>query len=70
MRSRAASLDVAAAVASLVLGGLMVGSVALQRSYSASDQLCRAQADLLRVTDYIARDVRKARRYFHLLKAA
>jgi type II secretory pathway component PulJ len=55
-----AEMLVAAAVASLVLGGLMVGSVALQRSYSASDQLCRAQADLLRVTDYLARDVRNA----------
>jgi type II secretory pathway component PulJ len=51
---------IAAAVASIVLGALMMGSVMLQRSYSASDKLCRAQADLLRVSDYISRDVRNA----------
>lgn len=51
----------AAAVASIVLGGLMLGSVVLQRSFAASDQLCRAQADLLRVADYMARDIRNAK---------
>ena len=53
-------LLVAAAVASVVLGALMVGSIALQRSLSASDHLARAQADLLRVSDYIARDIRNS----------
>lgn len=51
---------VGAAVASILLGGLMVGSVALQRSFTASDRLARAQADLLRVGDYMARDIRNA----------
>lgn len=55
-----AEMLVAAAVASIVLGGLMVGSIMLQRSFSASHHLSRAQADLLRVNDYIARDVRNA----------
>jgi type II secretory pathway component PulJ len=48
------------AVASIVLGGLMVGSISLQRSFSASDRLASTQADLLRVSDYMARDIRNA----------
>jgi Tfp pilus assembly protein PilW len=48
------------AVASIILGALMTGSIALQRSFSASDRLARAQADLLRVSDYMARDIRNA----------
>ena len=51
---------VGSAVASLVLGALMVGSIVLQRSYAASDQLCRAQADLIRVTDFMSKDIRNA----------
>jgi len=50
----------AAAVASIVLGGLMIGSIALQRSFVASDRLSRSQADLVRVVDYMARDIRNA----------
>lgn len=53
-------LLIGVAVASIVLGGLMVGSVSLQRSFSASDRLARTQADLLRVGDYMARDIRNA----------
>lgn len=55
-----AELMVGAAVASIFLGGLMTGSIALQRSFSASDRLARAQSDLLRVGDYMARDIRNA----------
>ena len=51
---------IGAAVASIILGGLMVGTVALQRSFSASDRLARTQADLHRVADYMARDIRNA----------
>jgi type II secretory pathway component PulJ len=51
---------IGAAVASMMLAGLMAGSVALQRSFSASDRLSRAHADLLRVADYMARDIRNA----------
>lgn len=51
---------IAAVAASIVLGGLMMGSVALLRSFSASDRLARTQADLHRVADYMARDIRNA----------
>lgn len=54
-------LLVAAAVSSIILGALMVGSIALQRSFSASDRLARAQADHIRVADYVARDIRNAK---------
>jgi type II secretory pathway component PulJ len=53
-------LLISMATASIVLGGLMVGSIALQRSFSASDRLANAQADLHRVADYMARDIRNA----------
>jgi type II secretory pathway component PulJ len=52
---------IAAVAASIVLGGLMMGSVALMRSFSASDRLARTQSDLHRVADYMARDIRNAR---------
>jgi type II secretory pathway component PulJ len=51
---------IAAVAASIVLGGLMMGSVALLRSFSASDRLARTQGDLHRVADYMARDIRNA----------
>lgn len=54
---------VGAAVASILLGALMTGSIALQRSFSANDQLARAHADLLRVADFMSRDIRNARTF-------
>ena len=51
---------IGAAVASIVLGGMMAGSVMLQRSFSASDRLARSHADLTRVADYMSRDIRNA----------
>ena len=51
---------IGAAVASIVLGGMMAGSVMLQRSFSASDRLARNHADLTRVADYMSRDIRNA----------
>lgn len=51
---------IGAAVASIVLGGMMTGSVVLQRSFSASDRLARSHADLIRVADYMSRDIRNA----------
>lgn len=51
---------VGAAVASIVLAMLATGSIALMRSYSASEDYSTAQADQLRVLDYISRDVRRA----------
>lgn len=53
-------LLIASAVGSLVLGGLMTGSMALQRAFAASEQHAVAEADLLRVADYVARDIRCA----------
>ena len=55
-----AELLVGAAVGSIFLGGLMTGSVAIQRSFAASDQLARGESDLLRVADYMTRDIRNA----------
>lgn len=51
---------VGAAVASIVLAVLATGSIALMRSYNASEDYSTAQADQLRVLDYISRDVRRA----------
>ncbi len=51
---------IGATAASIFLGGLMTGSIALQRSLSANDQLARAQSDILRVSDYMTRDIRNA----------
>lgn len=58
--SMLAEMMIGAAVATIVLGGLMTGSIALQRSFSASDRLARAESDILRVADYMARDIRNA----------
>ncbi len=55
-----AEVLIGAAVSAIILGGLLTGSIALQRSFSASDRLARAHADLLRVSDYLARDIRNA----------
>jgi len=55
-----AELLVGAAAASILLGGLMTGSIAIQRAFSANDKLARAQSDLLRVADYMTRDIRNA----------
>src|SRR4051812_38163379 len=51
---------VGASVASVIMGGLMVATIALQRSFSASDRMAAAQSDLARVADYMAKDIRNA----------
>ncbi len=51
---------VGAVATSILLGGLMTGSIAIQRSFAANDQLTRAQSDLLRVADYMTRDIRNS----------
>ena len=43
-----------------MLTALVLGAVALQRSYSASDQYAKAQNSQLRVMDYLTRDLRRA----------
>ena len=51
---------IAFSVGAVLLAGLLIGSLSLQRSLTASDQLARTQSDLLRVGDYMARDIRNA----------
>ncbi len=51
---------VGAAVGSIVLGALMVGTSALQRAFSANSQLASSEADLMRVADYMSKDIRNA----------
>jgi hypothetical protein len=51
---------VGSAAALILLGGLLTGSVAMQRAFAASDRLARAESDMLRVADYMSRDVRNA----------
>lgn len=53
-------LLVGAAVGSIVLGALLVGTSALHRAFSANSQLARSDGDLVRVADYLARDIQNA----------
>ena len=53
-------LLVGTAAAGIILLGLVLGSIALQRSYAATDQYATAQDSELRVMDYITRDLRRA----------
>ena len=51
---------VAIGACTTMLTALVLGAVALQRSYSASDQYAKAQNSQLRVMDYLTRDLRRA----------
>lgn len=51
---------VGSAAGAILLGGLMIGSIAVQRAFSANDQLARAGSDVLRVADFMSRDIRNA----------
>ena len=53
-------LMIGTVVASIILGALMIGSIALQRAFKASDLLARTNADLTRVADYLSRDIRNS----------
>lgn len=53
-------LMVALAVSSLLCGGLMTGSILLQKSFLASRYHMLAQAQQLRLTDYMDLDLRRA----------
>ncbi len=50
----------ACAVASLMMGGLLAGAMALNRSFDASDRYARAEGDINRLVDYVARDIQNA----------
>ena len=47
-------------VSGLVLSGLMGGSVALQRSFAATVDFATGQNDQMRISDYLAMDMRRA----------
>lgn len=53
-------LMVASGVSALILMALVLGSIALQRSFAATDQYGTAQDSQLRVMDYLTRDLRRA----------
>lgn len=63
--SRAAALTIvelliSGSLASLAIGALFAGSVALQRHFSAATQFAESQADQIRALDYIEMDLRRA----------
>ena len=51
---------IAAAVSSMVLAGVAASSIAMRRTYEAANYHVNAQAEQLRVFDYIGRDVKAA----------
>jgi Tfp pilus assembly protein PilW len=51
---------IGALISGLLLAALAAGSIALIKSYNASEDYSNAQTDQLRVLDYISRDVRRA----------
>jgi Tfp pilus assembly protein PilW len=53
-------LAVWACIHSAVMSALVFGSIALQRSFSASQAYADEQNDQLRVIDYVTRDLRRA----------
>ena len=55
-----AEFMVAVGVSILILMGLALASIALQRAFAGSDQYATAQNSELRAMDYITRDLRRA----------
>ena len=53
-------LMVAAVVSTILLGVIVLGGVALQRTFNASDSALKASADQSRILDFIVRDLRQA----------
>ena len=51
---------IGASIGSIVMAGLMLGTVALSRSFRAVEDFSNGTIDQARVLDYIARDVRRA----------
>jgi type II secretory pathway component PulJ len=51
---------IAAAISSVVFAMLIVGSLALQRTFLSSDYQATAQNDQLRLCDYLSRDLQSA----------
>jgi type II secretory pathway component PulJ len=53
-------LTVSTAVVSLLLGSLMVGIIALRRSFEAAKENTKSQLEQVRFIDYVSRDLRRA----------
>jgi Tfp pilus assembly protein PilW len=53
-------LLVATGLSSVLLAGLVIGGLALQRGYAAAQHQILCQEDQMRVIDYITRDLRRA----------
>jgi Tfp pilus assembly protein PilW len=53
-------LLVASGLSTLLLAGLLVGALSLQRGYAAAQHQILCQEDEMRVIDYITRDLRRA----------
>lgn len=51
---------IASFIAGIILSGIILGGVTLQKAYSASDGCLKASADQLRIMDYLERDLRQA----------
>ena len=55
-----AELMVAMAIASIMMAGLITGSITIQRSFMASRHHIDAQAQQMRLMDYMTLDLRRA----------
>lgn len=53
-------VTVVAAVMSLLMGALLVGTTTLQRSFAAAQEHSQSQLEQARFIDYVARDLRRA----------
>ena len=55
-----AELMVSLGVTSVIMAGLVTGTIALQKGFASADYSIRCQLDEMRVVDYITRDLRRA----------
>ena len=53
-------MSIAMGIGTIILAGLTTASIALQRSYVAIEDLAKGQNDQMRISDYLALDMRRA----------
>ena len=53
-------MSLAVGIGTIILTGLTTASIALQRSYVAVDDMAKGQNDQMRISDYLALDMRRA----------
>ena len=53
-------MSIAVGIGTVILTGLTTASIALQRSYVAVDDMAKGQNDQMRISDYLALDMRRA----------